>query len=183
MQGKDLSVAPADLVPAQRSLTARPSAQPAPDFLDAEYADVRLTNLRDYLRVVYKRRRLAAICFGVTVGLAVLYTVLVPRKYSASARLQVPRRPPIQLQLKDNVLNLEETDRVVAGASSFLETQVAALQSRDLADRVIRFGVRRVARMVRDQERFARIRPRLAMMSVAKVSVRASNSPCAPSTR
>lgn len=138
MQGKDLSVAPADLVPAQRSLTARPSAQPAPDFLDAEYADVRLTNLRDYLRVVYKRRRLAAICFGVTVGLAVLYTVLVPRKYSASARLQVPRRPPIQLQLKDNVLNLEETDRVVAGASSFLETQVAALQSRDLADRVIR---------------------------------------------
>jgi capsular exopolysaccharide synthesis family protein len=123
---------------AEPQFAERAALQPPPDFLEAEYAEVRPRNLRDYLGVLHKHRWLAALCFAVTVGLAVLYTLATPRLYTASTRLQVPRRPPIQLQLKGNVLNLEETDRSVNGASSFLATQVSALKSRDLAERVVR---------------------------------------------
>ena len=45
---------------------------------------------------------------------------------------------PIKLQLKDNVLDLDETERILNGTSSFLSTQVEALRSRDVAERAIR---------------------------------------------
>ena len=49
------------------------------------------------------------------------------------------RQSPIQLQLEENVLQAStSSDRNVNGTSSFLATQVAALKSRDLAERVIR---------------------------------------------
>ncbi len=88
--------------------------------------------------MLYKYRWLAATCFGLTFGVAVLLTVMTPRLYTAATRLQVAREGPIQLQLSENVLNVEQSDRNVNGVSSFLATQVAALKSRDLAERVIR---------------------------------------------
>jgi len=100
-----------------------------------ETDDGRPRHLREYLRVLYKRRRLAAACFGVTVGLAILVTVLLPRRYTASTRLEVERRSPIQLRLQDTVLRLDDDHDA---ATTFVATQVAALQSRDLAERVIR---------------------------------------------
>ena len=48
------------------------------------------------------------------------------------------RESPIQLQLDQNVLRGDDSDRNVNGSSSFLATQVEALKSRDLAERVIR---------------------------------------------
>ena len=94
--------------------------------------------LRDHLRVIWKHRRLAAACFAGCVAAALIITVLTPRTYSAAAQIQVGRTSPIKLQLKDNVLDLDETDRILNGASSFLSTQVEALRSRDVAERAIR---------------------------------------------
>jgi len=68
----------------------------------------------------------------------VLVTALSSRLYTAATRLQVARQSPIQLRLEGNVLDLEQSERNVNGSSSFLATQVAMLQSRDLAERVIR---------------------------------------------
>src|SRR5439155_20442934 len=71
-------------------------------------------------------------------GLTIFITLLTPRTYTSTTRLEVTRQSPIQLQLQENVLHVDENDRNVNGASSFLSTQVAVLQSRDLAERVIR---------------------------------------------
>jgi capsular exopolysaccharide synthesis family protein len=72
------------------------------------------------------------------VGLSVLVTLLTTPLYTASTQLEVARQSPIQLQLEENVLRVEDNDRNVNGTSSFLATQVAALKSRDLGERVIR---------------------------------------------
>jgi len=112
--------------------------QPAYDYVEAEFSEVRRRQARDYLRILYKYRWLAASLFVVTFGLTVLVTLLTPRLYTAATRLQLQREGPIQLQLEDNVVDLDGTDRNVNGASSFLATQVATLKSRDLAERVIR---------------------------------------------
>jgi hypothetical protein len=72
------------------------------------------------------------------VGFSVLVTLLTPRLYVASTRLQMARQSPIQLRLDENVLRVDDSDRNVNGSSSFLATQVAMLHSRDLAERVIR---------------------------------------------
>src|SRR2546428_9647763 len=80
----------------------------APVF-DAELGEPR-RHLRDYLSVLYKHRWLALTCFGLSVGLTILVTLLTPRLYTASTRLQVPRQSPIQLRLAGNVLLLGEGD-------------------------------------------------------------------------
>jgi len=108
------------------------------EALDAEFVELPSRQLRDYLRVLTRHRWLAAVCFLSTFALAIVYTLRSPRLYTAAVRLQVGRNSPIKLQLKDNVLNLDETDRIVNGASSFLATQVQVLRSRDLAERVMR---------------------------------------------
>ncbi|MCW5890543.1 MAG: polysaccharide biosynthesis tyrosine autokinase [bacterium] len=111
---------------------------PAPDVLDAEFTDAPPRHLRDHLRVLVKYRWLAGTLCGLVLGATVLWTLATPRQYAATARLQVTRESPIQLRLAENVLDLEGQDRAVGGGSSFLATQVAVLQSRDLAERVLR---------------------------------------------
>lgn len=132
----DELVAPVAAAPAAAGRAA--PVPPVYDYVEAEFSEVRRRQARDYLRIVYKYRWLAAALFVVTLGLTVLLTLLTPRLYTAATRLQLQREGPIQLQLEDNVVNLDGTDRNVNGASSFLSTQVAALKSRDLAERVIR---------------------------------------------
>jgi len=95
-------------------------------------------HLRDYVLIFYKYRWLAAACFALVFGAMVLLTVLSPRLYTAATQLKVARQSPIQLRLEGNVLDLEQSERNVNGSSSFLATQVAMLESRDLAERVIR---------------------------------------------
>jgi capsular exopolysaccharide synthesis family protein len=119
--------------------TAGPiQAVPAAPVIDADVVDAAPRHLRDYLWILHKYRWLAAACFGLVAGLAVLVTLLTPRLYVASTRLQMARQSPIQLRLEENVLRVDENDRNVNGSSSFLATQVAVLRSRDLAERVIR---------------------------------------------
>ena len=115
---------------------------PPPPFANAEFADAEPRHLRDYLRVLRRQRRLAGACFGVTVGVAILVTVFTPRAYTSSTHLQVARQSPIQLPLKDNVRRLDDGDTDPVAAANFLATQVTALKSRDLAERVIqRWGL------------------------------------------
>src|SRR5207245_2881909 len=93
---------------------------------------------REHLWGLHKYRGLAATCFWLTFGLTVFATLLTPRLYTASTRLELARQSPIQLRLEGNVLRLGDGDPSANGAATFLSTQVAALQSRDLAERVIR---------------------------------------------
>lgn len=113
-------------------------APPPPEVVEADYPDAPSTSLRDHLRVLWRRRGLAAACFLATVALALLVTLLLPREYTATTRLQVTRQSPIQLRLEENVVRVDEDERIVNGASTYVGTQVATLQSRDLAERVIR---------------------------------------------
>jgi len=125
---------PADA--ARGQLPSRNGQLPPPIF-DAEFSEAP-RHLRDYLSVLHRHRGLAIACFGVTVGLTILVTLLTPRLYTASTRLQVARQSPIQLRLDGNVLRLADGDRDANAALTFVSAQVAALQSRDLAERVIR---------------------------------------------
>lgn len=108
-----------------------------PPIIDAEFSEAP-RHLRDYFRVLYKYRWLAVTCFGVVVGLTALVTLLTPRRYTATTRLQMIRQPPIRLRLEDNVLRFDDEEGGAGTASNFIATQVAVLQSRDLAERVIR---------------------------------------------
>ncbi len=125
-------------LPAAPGAFATASYAFAPAPYDADYGDAPPRHVRDYVRVFYKYRWLAAACFALVFGAALLVTMLSPRLYTAATQLQVSRQSPIQLRLDGNVLDLEQTERNVNGASSFLATQVAMLESRDLAERVIR---------------------------------------------
>src|SRR5437764_1069856 len=125
---------PADA--ARGQLPSRNGQLPPPIF-DAEFSEAP-RHLRDYLSVLHRHRGLAIACFGVTVGLMILVTLLTPRLYTASTRLQVARQSPIQLRLDGNVLRLADGDRDTNAALTFVSAQVAALQRRDLAERVIR---------------------------------------------
>ncbi len=106
--------------------------------IDAEFSEVAPRHLREYLRLVYRYRWVAATCLGLTLGVTALLTVLTERTYTATTRLQVARQAPIQLQLQQNVLRVDDSDRNFNGTSSFMVAQVAMLRSRDLAERVIR---------------------------------------------
>jgi len=114
-----------------------PGGHLPPPIIDAEFSEAP-RHLREYLWVLHKYRWLAATCFGLTFGLTVFATLLTPRLYTASTRLELARQSPIQLRLEGNVLRLGDGDLSANGAATFLSTQVAALQSRDLAERVIR---------------------------------------------
>ncbi len=126
------ALATADAHPVDGFVTAR-----VREPIDAVYTEIPPRQLLDYLRLFSKHRSLAVKCFIGSIALAVLVTWLMPRQYSAAVRLQVARSSPIRLQLQDNVLDLDDTERILNGASSFVETQVQALKSRDLAERVI----------------------------------------------
>src|SRR5438874_12492311 len=121
---------------ARRQLPARSGELPPPIF-EAE-VDEAPRHLRDYLSVLHKYRWLAIACFGVTVGLTILVTLLTPRLYTASTRLQVARQSPIQLLLDGNLIRVPDGDRDANRLMAFVSAQAAALKSRDLAERVIR---------------------------------------------
>src|SRR5262245_65767269 len=105
--------------------------------IDVEAVERPARRLRDYLWLVYKYRWLSGTCCALAIGIVAVVTLLTPRAYTATTRVQVARQSSIQLRLKENVLaGDEDADR--GGGGPFLATQVAALKSRDLAERAIR---------------------------------------------
>jgi capsular exopolysaccharide synthesis family protein len=121
---------------ARRRLPARHGELPPPLF-EAEAGEAP-RHLREHLAILYKHRWLAMACFATTVGLTILVTLLTPRLYSASTRLQIAPQSPIQLRLDGNVIRVPEGDRDAARLTAFVSAQATALKSRDLAERVIR---------------------------------------------
>src|SRR5213078_1198884 len=121
---------------APEQLSPRGGYLPPPIF-DAEFSE-QPRHLRTHLSVLHKHRWLAVTCFAVTVASTAVLTLLTPRLYTASTRLEVARQSPIQLRLDGNVLRLADGDRDTNAALTFVSAQVAALQSRDLAGRFIR---------------------------------------------
>jgi succinoglycan biosynthesis transport protein ExoP len=107
-----------------------------PPPVDVDFAADPPHHLRDYLQVLYRRRRLALACFGATVAATVLFTLLTPRRYTAATRLELARQAAIQLRLEDSVRRSPDVD--AAATPTYLATRIAALASRDLAERVIR---------------------------------------------
>jgi succinoglycan biosynthesis transport protein ExoP len=95
-------------------------------------------HLGDYLAVLRRHQRLAVLAFGATVLLAMLVTILTPRRYTAWTRLQVGRQSSIQLHLQNNVISLDDGEHGDRAAIAFVGTQATALHSRDLAERVMR---------------------------------------------
>src|SRR6185295_18113115 len=73
-------------------------------------------HLREYLHVLYKHRQVAAAVFAVCVGIAILVTLLSPRRYTAAMRLEVARQSPIQLRLEKSVLALDESETDRSGS-------------------------------------------------------------------
>ena len=94
-------------------------------------------HLLNHIYVLQRYRKLAAACFCFTFGLVALVVVASPRLFTSASQVLVARQSPIQLRLEGNVLRLGDGE---AGPPSvnFNGTQVAALQSDDLAGRVIR---------------------------------------------
>src|SRR5437016_5275772 len=121
---------------ARRHLPARSGELPPPIF-EAETGEAP-RHLRDYLSVLYKHRWLAIACVGAAGSLTIVVTLLTPRLYTASTRLQVAPQSPIQLRLDGNVIRVPEGDRDANRLMAFVSAQAAALRSRDLAERVIR---------------------------------------------
>jgi polysaccharide biosynthesis transport protein len=109
-----------------------------PPVIEIEAAEERPRRFGDYVGVVRRNACLILGCLGATLALTVIVTFLMPRRYTASVRLQVSHHAPIQLHLEKNVLSVDDGDRTEHGDLAFLATHVAALQSRDLAERVIK---------------------------------------------
>src|SRR2546428_2696295 len=105
------------------------------EVVDADFRVVRGQCLRNCARLLFRYRWLAGTCFGLTVAVAALVTLVIPRTYTAATRLQVTHQAPLRLPVEERELQL---DGNTTGGASFLAPQVAALRSRDLAARVIR---------------------------------------------
>src|SRR5262245_7424288 len=126
------------IIAGNRARTPSVLDEVAGDVVDAELDERSGRSAREYVRLLRVYRGVAASCFGVIFGAVLLATLLAPRYYTATTRLQLARHSPIQLQLQQNVVRIDDSEREVNGGSSFLITQVATLKSRDLAERVIR---------------------------------------------
>lgn len=89
-------------------------------------------HFRDYLRVLYKRRRLAAAVMLVVSLSAFLYAVTATPIYDATVRLQIETQAP-------NVLSFGEvvSETGLVARSEFYRTQYEVLRSRSLARKTI----------------------------------------------
>jgi len=122
-------------VPAVVGRDATRVAAPHGDFVDAEFTEAPARSLRDYLYLLVKYRWLAATAFSAILAAATVRTLMAPKIFVASTKLEISKEAPIQLRLKDDVLNLDES---AGKGPRFFSTQIAILRSRDLAEHVIR---------------------------------------------
>ena len=124
-----------ETVPAVRGSSTGQVGTAQADYVDAEFTESPGRPLREYFELIAKYRWLAAAAFASVLAVAVLQTLMATRIYVASTKLEISNEAPIQLRLKDDVLNLD--DKGTKGPR-FFSTQLAILRSRDLAERVIR---------------------------------------------
>ncbi len=88
------------------------------------------THIYDYLRTLFKWRRIAVVCFCVIVGTVTIASFVMTPVYKATTRILIEREAP-------KVLNMQELLPIDASSTEFYQTQYKILQSRSLALRVI----------------------------------------------
>jgi exopolysaccharide transport family protein len=88
------------------------------------------THIYDYLRTLYKWRRIAIVCFIIIVGTVSIASFVMTPVYRATTRILIEREAP-------KVLNMQELLPIDMVSTDFYQTQYKILQSRSLALRVI----------------------------------------------
>ncbi|MDY6987211.1 MAG: polysaccharide biosynthesis tyrosine autokinase [Thermodesulfobacteriota bacterium] len=88
-------------------------------------------DLRDYLRVILKRRWTVMTVFAIIVISVAIYTFTATPIYEASTRLVIERENP-------NVVSVEEVMAVDASGTDYYQTQYKIIESRTVARQVIR---------------------------------------------
>jgi len=88
------------------------------------------THIYDYLRTLYKWRRIAIVCFIIVVGTVAVASLVMTPVYRATTRILIEREAP-------KVLNMQELLPIDMVSTDFYQTQYKILQSRSLALRVI----------------------------------------------
>jgi len=87
-------------------------------------------HIYDYLRIIFKWRRIALICFLVIVFTVTIGSFIMTPVYKATTRLLIEKEAP-------KILNIQDIMPVDASGTEFYQTQYKILQSRSLAFRVI----------------------------------------------
>ena len=115
-------------VPSRTVATLPPPFRPSPDNLGEGAYQL---DLREYLRILKKRRTLIlSIVASFFVG-GLLWTLLSTRVYTATVRLQIDRNPS-KIVESGNIAPAENFSDL-----EFLKTQFELLQSRNMASRVV----------------------------------------------
>lgn len=88
-------------------------------------------HLRDYLRIVLRRKWIVITFFLITVTTVVLGTFMVKPIFRASATIKIEKE-------KQNIVNFKDAYEVERADETYYQTQFKILKSRNLAKRVIR---------------------------------------------
>lgn len=87
-------------------------------------------HLRDYLRILYKRRWLAVTAFALVVALVTIGTLLQTPIFEGSVRILIDREPP-------RVVNIQEVQPLDTTTQDYYQTQYEIIKSRSVIERVI----------------------------------------------
>ncbi|MFI5338870.1 MAG: GumC family protein [Candidatus Methylomirabilales bacterium] len=87
-------------------------------------------HLRDYLRVLYRRRWLAVTTFALVVVLVTIGTLLQTPIYEGSVRILIDREPP-------RVVNIQEVQPLDTTTQDYYQTQYEIIKSRPVIERAI----------------------------------------------
>jgi uncharacterized protein involved in exopolysaccharide biosynthesis len=88
------------------------------------------THLRDYLRVLYKRRWLAVMTFAVVVVGTTIWTFVQTPIYEGTVKVLIDREPP-------RVVNIQEVQPMDATGQDYYQTQYEIIKSRPVVERTI----------------------------------------------
>jgi polysaccharide biosynthesis transport protein len=87
-------------------------------------------HLRDYLRVLYKRRWLAIATFAVVVVGVTIWTFAQTPIYEGTVKVLIDREPP-------RVVNIQEVSSPESGGQDYYQTQYEIIKSRPVVERAI----------------------------------------------
>jgi len=88
------------------------------------------THLRDYIRVLYKRRWLAVSTFAVVVVGVILWTFVQTPIFEGAVKILIDREPP-------RVVNIQEVQPLDSTAQDYYQTQYEIIKSRPVIERAI----------------------------------------------
>ncbi len=108
------------------------NVDPSPEQTPAEEQSI---DLRSYWRIVSKRRWLVLITFAVVTAISVVYTMRLPKIYSATTSLIIETSAP--KILNGQVQDVADSNQPFWVSKEYYETQYNILRSRAVAERVV----------------------------------------------